>query len=75
MDNRDGFISIACGSITLDFRDYARMLVDRSNNSLQRSLEDLLHYKFLTTVRNFCLDIAGEAHLVQHLADPLATVL
>lgn len=44
---RDRLISIACRSITLDFRDYDSILVDRSNNSLQRSLEDLKHYKFL----------------------------
>lgn len=58
VDNKDRFISIACGRITLDFRDYVRMLVDKSNNSLQRSSDNLMHYKFLTTVRNLCLDIA-----------------
>lgn len=52
------FTSITHGSFLLDFRDYPRSLVDSISSSSQKSLEDLRHYKFLTTVRNSHLDVA-----------------
>lgn len=52
------FTSITHGSITLDFRDYPGSLADRISSSFQKSLEDSMHYKFLTAVRNSHLDVA-----------------
>jgi len=58
MGNREiRFTSITHGNIILDFRSYPRSLVDRSSNTFQKPLEDLMHYKFLTAVRILHLDV------------------
>lgn len=52
------FTSITHGDIILDGRDCPGSLVDRISSSFQKSLEGLMHYKFITAVRNSHLDVA-----------------